>query len=521
MPKLMTDESELVATAPRPIPDSPSIKDLSSRYPAVRARVGQYLRTYAKRLAWAAVIVATGLSLYLYVSSAAPVQVVTINTVEAVETLSATGKVRGEKVADLGLDTYGVVRSIYVRDGDPVTSGQLLLSLDTTELDATADADRAAVASAEAELRKASRPALRSEIDGAKAELARAQSVGRARVEQAEARLADLQSGARSQEVAAAQAKLQSCKAVLAKAEKDLKRTQLLVKEGALAAAKLEQAETDVATARAAVTAQQETVNLLKAGGRPGQIAEAKAAVAEARADRDTSARAARERLNALLALPRPEDVAAARARVSEARAKSSRTLAARANSEIRAPFDGVIADLLVEQGQSVAPGQKVIKFQQIGKPIIEVETDEDNLGTLSPGMKAVVSSGAYEGRTFDAVLYDLGSEVNSERGTIQIKLRPIGEVEWLRPDMTVDVNIITKTAAKRIIVPPDAVARVDDSSAVLVVRDGETVPVSVTTGAVGPDGVVVFGDLKDGDRVVRHAASVGPGEPVRVTGGQ
>ena len=517
----MTGESELVATPPRSVSDNASIKDLSSRYPAVSARIGHYLRTYAKRLAWAAVTVATGLSLYLYVSAPASVQVVTINTVEATETLGATGKVRGEKVADLGLDTFGVVRGISVREGDAATAGQLLLSLDTTQLDAEAAAARAAVASAEAELRRASRPALRSEIDGAKAELARSDSVGRARIDQAEARLADVQSGARPQEIAAAQAELQSRKAVLKKAEKDLKRTQLLVKEGALAAARLDQATTDVETARAAVTAQQESVNLLKAGGRPGQIAEAKAAVVEARASRDTSVRAARERLNALLAIPRPEDVAAARARVNEARAKSSRTLALRAKSEIRAPFDGVVADLLVEQGQSVSPGQKLVTFQQIGKPIIEVETDEDNLGVLSPGMKAVVSSGAYKGRTFEAILYDLGSEVDSERGTIQIKLRPTGSVEWLRPDMTADVNIITKTAAKRVIVPPDAVTRVGDSSAVLVVSNGETVSVPVTTGAVGPEGVVVFGKLKDGDQVVRHASKVGPGEPVRITGGQ
>ena len=521
MREFLSDEAELVAAPPPSVPDNAAIKDLSPPHPAVSARIRHYLRTYAKRLAWTAVVVATGLSLYLYVSAPAHVQVVSISAVETTETLGATGKVRGEKVADLGLDTYGVVRGIYVRDGDTVKAGQLLLSLDATELDAAAGAARAAVTSAEAELRRAARPPLRSEIGQANAELARSDSVGRARIAQAEARLADLQSGARSQEIAAAQAELQSRKAVLEKARKDLKRTEVLVKEGALAQSRLDQAATDVETARAAVTAQEQNVDLLKAGGRPQQIAEAEASVAEARASRETSVRAARERLNTLLALPRPEDVAAARARVAEARAKLGRALALMARSEIRAPFDGVVADLLVEEGQSVSPGQKLITFQQIGKPIIEVETDEDNLGVLSPGMKAVVSSGAYPNQTFEAVLYDLGSEVDSERGTIQIKLRPTRSVAWLRPDMTVDVNIITKTRAKRIIVPPDAVTRVGETSAVLVVNDGETVPVSVTTGAAGQDGVVVFGSLKDGDQVVRNASKVGPGEPVRVIGGK
>ena len=487
------------------------------------------IRANLKRIAWASAVVALGLSTYLYVSSPAKVQVAVVRTTQTQETLGATGRARGEKSVELGLDMSGVVRQVYVKNGDSVRAGAVLLSLDKPDLDAGADAARAAVATAQAELARASRPPLASEVSRARAELERAASVGDARVAGAEARLRDLESGARSQEIAEAQAELQREKALLDKAQADLRRSERLVKQGALAQSALDDARTQVETARAAATAQEQRVSILKSGSRPSQIAEAKAALEEAKASRDTSIRAAREALNTILSDPRPEDINAARARLDQARAELRRAMEMRAKCQLRAPFDGVVADLPVEQGQSVSPGQNLVVFQEISRPIIEVETDEGNLKTLRVGQRAVISSDAFPGQTFQAVLYDLGSQVDADRGTIKVKLRPYPPrsplskggraAAWLRPDLTVDVNIITSTRARRIVLPADTITRHDGRSVVYVVRDGKAAPVTVTPGAIGPNGVAVTGDLKDGMIVARNAASVEAGGSVRPVG--
>lgn len=467
------------------------------------------VRANVKRLASASFVIALGFGTYLYVSSPAKVHVAVVRTVQTEETLGATGRVRGEKSVDLGLDVSGIVRRVYVKEGDTVRAGAILLQLDKSDLDASADAAQAAVNSSQAELAKVSRGPLPSETRRARVELEQAQSVGDARVAGAQARLLDLQSGARSQEVGEAQADLQRQKALLSKAEADLRRTDRLVKQGAVAQSMLDDAKTNVDTARATVSAAEQRVSMLKSGSRPSQIAEASAALVEAKASRDTSIRAAREALNTILAEPRREEINAARARLDQSRAEMRRAIDVRYKGELRAPFDGIVADMPVEQGQSISPGQKLVVFQQISRPIIEVETDEANLKTLRIGQGAIVSSDAYPGKTFEAVLYDLGSRVDADRGTIKIKLRPTSGVSWIRPDLTVDVNIITNSKARRIVIPADAVTRHDGRSVVLVVKNGQAVPVVVTPGAVGLNGVVVAGDLKDGMQVVRNAASV------------
>lgn len=479
-------------------------------------KVGLRVRGNWTRLAWTCLLAGAGLGAYTYVSAPTPVSVAAVWTVTAAETLGATGKVQGERVTDLGLDVSGIVQRVYVKEGDRVRKGQLMLVLDRSELDARVQAAGDGVRSAQAELARASRGPLASELSRARAELAQARLVGDARVAQAQARLNELRAGARPQEVKEVQVELQRRKRVLTRAEADLKRTKELVREGALAQSSLDRAEAEVDAAQAEVQVQEQRLSLLNSGPRAEQVAEARAAVAEAIASRDTGARAAQETLNILLSNPRPEDVNAARAKVSQAQAELRRAMDVRLKTDLRAPFDGIVAGIPVEEGQSVSPGQALVVLHEMVRPVITVETGEENLQVLSVGQTATVSCDAYPGRTFSATLIDLGSRVDPSRGTIEVKLRPLTAVSWLRPDMTVDVNVITKRDARRMVVPAGALTKVGGRSSVLAVRGGKAVPVPITTGGAGPAGVAVSGDLRDGELVVRDASGVTPNSVVR-----
>jgi HlyD family secretion protein len=470
-----------------------------------------------KRALWAALIVICGMAAYLYASAPVNVRYATVKTITTAETLAATGKVTGARVAKAGLDIQGIVGSIYVREGDGVRTGQLILSLDKADLNAKVQSARDSVRSAQAELARDSRPALPSDIRQARAELEQATSVGDAKVAQAQARLKNLQAGPRSQEVKEAEAELARRKQALKKAQKDFDRIKQLVDQGAISQSQLDDVTVQVEGAQTDVTVEEQKLSLLKAGARSGEIDEARAALTEARASRDTSIRSARERLNSLLAVPRREDVEAAQARVNESNSQLKQALDTLSRSDVKAPFDGIVADIPVERGQSVSPGQSLATIYEMSRPVIEVETDEDNLRVLSLGQAAAVSSDAYPSRTFQARVTDLGSQVNPERGTITIRLTPTQRVYWLRPDLTVDVNVITRNQVRRTVVPPDSITRTGGRTVVLLVKNGRTVAIPVTSGATGPAGVAVTGNLKDGDLVARDAANVGPGVDVRL----
>ena len=135
--------------------------------------------------------------------------------------------------------------ALNVREGDRVQPGQLLAELDS----GTQNAQREALA---------------------------------AQVQQARDRLRELQNGARPEEVDAAAAKLAAAQADQRQAERDFVRISDLAGRGLVAAAELDQQQRARDSAVAEVRAAQASLQLLKAGTRSEQLAQARSALASA-----------------------------------------------------------------------------------------------------------------------------------------------------------------------------------------------------------------------------------------------
>ena len=74
------------------------------------------------------------------------------------------------------------------------------------------------------------------------------------------------------------------------------------------------------------------------------------------------------------------------------------------------------------------------------------LEPDERNLALLRKGQRAVVSAEAYPSQSFDATLGYIAPAVNGERGTIEIRLDVPEPPSYLRPNMTVSVELQIET---------------------------------------------------------------------------
>lgn len=139
------------------------------------------------------------------------------------------------------------VTSVLVSEGQSVKQGDVLMTLDSTRAQAAVDAQQALL-------------------------------------NQASARLAELQSGARKEERAAAAAALNGAQASLTEASRQLERARALRQQNLNSQADVDSAVARRDSARAAVQQAQEQVRELANGTRPEQLAQAEAAVASASA---------------------------------------------------------------------------------------------------------------------------------------------------------------------------------------------------------------------------------------------
>ena len=220
--------------------------------------------------------------------------------------------------------------------------------------------------------------------------------------------------------------------------------TRVLVQEGdrvkqgqLLASLDTQRLEYAVAHDEAQVAAQRQVVDRMEAGSRPEEIrkarADADAAAAEAtnaeRIDRrlqnllakkvasqqdadDARAaadaaqarlKAAREALALALAGPREEDKAAAKATLRAYEAQLALAHRELADAQLYAPSDGVIQNRILEPGDMASPQKPVFTLALTSPLWVRAYVDEPDLGKISPGMDAAVTTDSYPDERYRA----------------------------------------------------------------------------------------------------------------------
>lgn len=238
----------------------------------------------------------------------------------------------------------GPVARVLVTDTQAVKAGDLLIQLD--------DADaRLAVTAAQADVARAER-----QVRGTLA-------TGTALAAGVDATAAAAQAGA---------ARLEKARADLARARTDLARRQALIGDGAVSGEELTNARTAFAAATAAV--EQASADL----------AQLRAQQANARGTRSANAA-----LTAGTTVETHPDVLAARAKLEQARLELART-------QIRAPFDGVVAGRQVEVGQRVAPGAVLMRVVPLSRVYVDANFKENQLRRVRPGQPVELVSDLY-----------------------------------------------------------------------------------------------------------------------------
>lgn len=299
--------------------------------------------------------------------------------------LQASGTVEATE-ADLGFQVAGRVEEVLPREGEVVSGGQELARLDLRELEAV-------------------RAAARAQLAGA------------------EARLQELRRGARSEEIAQAEAAVRAARQRADDARRDADRARSLFEGGAVSRQALDKAETARDVSQAGLDQAEQTLRLVREG-------------------------------------PRSETIRAQEAMVDQARANVERTEAALAYAVIRAPFPGRVTVRHREPGETVAPGAPVFTLLNPDDRWVRIYVREDQIGQVRIGMPARITSDTYPDRTYDGEVVYIGAEAEFTPRNVQtteertklvypVKVHITGDPDFeLKPGTPADVTILVSEPA-------------------------------------------------------------------------
>jgi len=196
---------------------------------------------------------------------------------------------------------------------------------------------------------------------------------------------------------------------------------------------------------------------------------------------------------------------ARANARESAASLRNLRERLAR--TVIRAPFDGVIEDRLVEQGSLVAPGAPVARILDLDPMEVVAGVPERYAADVRRGATVQVSVDALPDGTFEGRVGFVGSTVDPQSRTFPVEVTLPDRSRVLKPEMVADVRVERGAIDGALVAPQESVVRVEDGYVVFVVEgaagEERAVAREVVVRASQANRVVLEGDVSAGDRLV------------------
>jgi len=212
-----------------------------------------------------------------------------------------------------------------------------------------------------------------------------------------------------------------------------------------------------------------------------------------------------------------------------EARYQSQRTAAALAALEARlektlivAPFAGVVEERRAGAGSILGQDGALLRLVEINPIIVHAGVPERYALDVKVGDEAIVTFDALGGEPHRARVGYVGSTVNLENRTFLILIGVPNPDFRIKPQMVANVALTRQSVSNAIVVPQDALVRVENGYVVYVLAERDGVRVAearpVVLGPARRNQVVIEEGVTEGEQliVVGHR-SVADGDRVNV----
>jgi RND family efflux transporter MFP subunit len=174
---------------------------------------------------------------------------------------------------------------------------------------------------------------------------------------------------------------------------------------------------------------------------------------------------------------------------------------------ELRAPFEGVVTERNAHPGSLVGPsGTPVVKIEQISKLRLVVPVPETYVGTITRGTRVNFKVAAFPDQTFQGAVTRPAHSLDVKTRSMLVELDVANPKRALAPGMFAEVQWPVSRGKTTLFVPTSAVARSSERQFVVRVTGGVAEWIDVRRGETAGDLIEVFGDLHQGDIVIRRA---------------
>jgi membrane fusion protein, multidrug efflux system len=175
--------------------------------------------------------------------------------------------------------------------------------------------------------------------------------------------------------------------------------------------------------------------------------------------------------------------------------------------SEIRAPFDGAVANCTLVPHMTISAGSVVCRLVDVSRLVVDVQLLESDAGKIRIGNKADIEVPAFPGDVFHGVVSTVNPCVDAKSHTLLVTLGVLQKdtppLHTLRSGMVATVRLESQVLRDRIIVPVSSVLVRDEKPLVFIARGGVAKWQEVTLGQQNETQLEILSGIANGDTVL------------------
>ncbi len=188
--------------------------------------------------------------------------------------------------------------------------------------------------------------------------------------------------------------------------------------------------------------------------------------------------------------------------------------------TQIRAPFDGIVDNIVPNEGDFAPPGMPVARIVNTSTIKIQADIPEMYSGSVSVGSATIITFDALPGDTLRGRVNFLGSTVSSANRALQMETVVANPYRKIKSEMVAKVKVLREIKQNALMVSENILQLVDrDRTIVYVENGGKAEERRLKLGGRQGIMVEVLEGLKPGDRlIVTGYQKVVNGSPVIVS---
>lgn len=174
------------------------------------------------------------------------------------------------------------------------------------------------------------------------------------------------------------------------------------------------------------------------------------------------------------------------------------------ARATVTAPANGVVTELAVREGMTVAMGAALFRINGLNTVWVNAEIPESMVAKIHIGSQVQARTASLSGTVFKGTVSAILPEVNPTTRTLKARIELTNTSAQLVPGMFVTVNFMSPSSQEVLFVPTEAVIQTGTRSVVMVDEgEGKFAPVDVEVGSEANGRSEIRAGLSEGQKVV------------------